>query len=97
MGTHPKSPSRVFASNQLLAEHLAAHPSLVGRTVIRRFGTDGSLPFLFKVLAIKKALSIQIHPDKNTAEKLRAAQPDIYKGASIVMFFIHLSLLSTIY
>ena len=63
-----------------------------------RFGTsDGSLPFLFKVLAIKKALSIQIHPDKNTAEKLRAAQPDIYKGASIVMFFIHRLLLLTIY
>jgi len=36
-------------------------------------------PFLFKVLAIEKALSIQSHPDKETARKLHAQQPNIYK------------------
>ncbi|KAJ7230548.1 mannose-6-phosphate isomerase [Mycena pura] len=80
MGTHPKSPSRVAESNSVLSEHLAAHPELIGKHVVQRFGiTNGNLPFLFKVLAIEKALSIQTHPDKTTAEMLFAQQPDIYK------------------
>ena len=84
MGTHPKSPSRVFESNAVLSEHLAAHPELIGKRVADRFdASNGNLPFLFKVLAIEKALSIQTHPDKATAEILFAQQPDIYKGAFI--------------
>ena len=81
MGTHPKSPSLVLASGETLASHLSKHQSLIGERVSQKFGTeDGNLPFLFKVLAIEKALSIQSHPDKATAEKLHAQQPDIYKG-----------------
>ncbi|KAJ6581109.1 mannos-6-phosphate isomerase [Mycena capillaripes] len=80
MGTHPKSPSRVFESNAVLSEYLAAHPELIGKRVTDRFdAANGNLPFLFKVLAIEKALSIQTHPDKQTAEVLFAQQPDIYK------------------
>ncbi|KAF5316311.1 hypothetical protein D9619_006837 [Psilocybe cf. subviscida] len=80
MGTHPKSPSRVASSHQDLAEHLAAHPELIGQEVIDKFDAgSGNLPFLFKVLSIEKALSIQSHPDKETAVALHAAQPDIYK------------------
>ncbi|KAK7031474.1 mannose-6-phosphate isomerase, partial [Favolaschia claudopus] len=80
MGTHPKSPSRVLESNAVLAEHLAAHPELIGKPVADKFNaSNGNLPFLFKVLAIEKALSIQTHPDKATAEVLFAQQPDIYK------------------
>lgn len=33
-----------------------------------------------QVLAIRKALSIQAHPDKKLAEKLHAEKPDVYKG-----------------
>ncbi|KAJ6478477.1 mannose-6-phosphate isomerase-like protein [Mycena vitilis] len=81
MGTHPKSPSRVLDSNVALSEHLAAHPELIGKRVADRFdASNGNLPFLFKVLAMEKALSIQTHPDKQTAEVLFAQQPDIYKG-----------------
>lgn len=36
------------------------------------------LPYLFKILSIKKPLSIQIHPDKNIAEYLHLTKPDIY-------------------
>ncbi|KAJ7272581.1 mannos-6-phosphate isomerase [Mycena haematopus] len=80
MGTHPKSPSRVLTSNAILSEHLAAHPELIGKPVADQFdASNGNLPFLFKVLAIEKALSIQTHPDKATAEILFAQQPDIYK------------------
>ena len=39
---------------------------------------DG-LAFLFKVLSVRTALSIQAHPDRPTAERLHAEQPSIYK------------------
>ncbi|KAH8306121.1 hypothetical protein KR018_002062 [Drosophila ironensis] len=37
------------------------------------------LPYLFKVLSINKALSIQVHPNKCQAERLHAERPQIYK------------------
>ena len=37
------------------------------------------MAFLFKLLAVDKALSIQAHPHKSLAEKLHAARPDLYK------------------
>ena len=81
MGTHPKSPSLISASGETLASYLSKNPNLIGDKVLQKFGVeDGNLPFLFKVLAIEKALSIQSHPDKETARKLHAQQPDIYKG-----------------
>ena len=81
MGTHPSSPSTVTSSGVTLSDHLAANPQLVGVPVVERFSvSDGSLPFLFKVLSIQKALSIQAHPDKRTAEKLHASSPQVYKG-----------------
>ena len=82
MGTHPTSPSRViFDSHQVLSEYLASHPELIGKSIIDKFDAEnGNLPFLFKVLSIRKALSIQTHPDKRTAEILHAQHPDIYKG-----------------
>lgn len=84
MGTHPKSPSHVLSTSEQLSKHLAAHPQLIGKEIISKFDAgNGNLPFLFKVLSIEKALSIQSHPDKPTAEKLFLSQPDIYKGASI--------------
>lgn len=83
MGTHPKSPSHVRSTGKVLSEHLATHPNLVGNRVIDKFdSSNGNLPFLFKVLSIEKALSVQSHPDKKTAEILHAQQPDIYKGLS---------------
>ena len=84
MGTHPKSPSLVRSSNQVLSDYLAEHPELIGAAVADKFdANNGNLPFLFKVLSIHKALSIQSHPDKPTAEKLHAEHPDIYKGKGL--------------
>ena len=81
MGTHPKSPSLISVSGETLASYLSSNQSLIGKNVIQKFGAeDGNLPFLFKVLAIEKALSIQSHPDQETARKLHAHRPDIYKG-----------------
>ncbi|KAF8590294.1 mannos-6-phosphate isomerase [Ramaria rubella] len=81
MGTHTTLPSRLIGSGETLASHLAGHNELVGSKVSERFPEvqTGNLPFLFKILAIRKALSIQAHPDKQLAERLHAERPDLYK------------------
>ncbi|KAI0052649.1 mannose-6-phosphate isomerase [Auriscalpium vulgare] len=80
MGTHPKSPSVVPSIGKPLSQCLNKNPTLIGEAVIKKFSSeDGNLPFLFKVLAIEKALSIQSHPDLETAKVLHTQQPDIYK------------------
>ena len=81
MGTHSSSPSRLLDGTPL-KDVLASAPSLIGDDVLNIFEVDdGNLPFLFKILAIRKALSIQTHPDKRMAERLHAERPDLYKGA----------------
>lgn len=82
MGTHVSSPSKIATSGDLLSDHLKQNQNDIGAQIANKFGTsDGDLPFLFKVLSIEKALSIQTHPDRATAEKLHAEQPHIYRGA----------------
>eukprot|EP00903_Cladosiphon_okamuranus_P006615 g6462.t1 len=77
IGTHPSGPSRVVRDGSpgpLLKEVLDDNPHVLG--AIR---WKGDLPFLFKVISISKALSIQAHPDKRLAERLHAERPDVYK------------------
>ena len=83
MGTHINLPSHLIGTNQILADHLTTHPGLVGSAVLKRFteAKVGNLPFLFKILAIHKALSTQAHPDKRLAERLHTKQPDLYRGS----------------
>ena len=74
MGTHPKSPSLVAETGQLLTGWAGENPEV-------RFGTlceGGTLPFLLKVLSVNKALSIQAHPTKERAAVLHAADPEHY-------------------
>uniref|UniRef100_A0A2M3ZAU4 mannose-6-phosphate isomerase n=1 Tax=Anopheles braziliensis TaxID=58242 RepID=A0A2M3ZAU4_9DIPT len=74
MGDHVNGPATIKASGQSLAEHIRADPvGTIGSE------TPASLPFLLKVLSIRKALSIQVHPDKPEAEKLHRQFPDVYK------------------
>jgi mannose-6-phosphate isomerase len=64
MGAHPSAPSqvRVDASWVSLLDWIARDPAgVLGREVAVRF--HGELPFLMKVLAPERALSIQTHPD----------------------------------
>jgi mannose-6-phosphate isomerase len=85
MGTHPNVPSKLTSSpSTTLSEAISTNPSLIGSKVAKAFPDtkDGSLPFLFKVLSIGTALSIQAHPDKPLAERLFKEKPDIYKGVS---------------
>lgn len=63
MGTHPNAPSTlVSAGNGSLADWIKEHPGKLGNSVNQKF--NGALPFLFKVLSVNKALSIQAHPNK---------------------------------
>jgi len=68
MGAHPSAPSRLVDSDReaTLDAWIAARP-------VEALGPDIAtlyqrLPFLFKLLAAGRSLSIQAHPDKATAE-----------------------------
>ena len=86
MGTHPSGPSEIIleegegggeGGGKLLQSFLDAHaPAAVGAASAARFGA-ATLPFLFKVLSVQTALSIQSHPDKKLAERLHAEKPEV--------------------
>ncbi|KAL4652103.1 hypothetical protein ACB092_01G208900 [Castanea dentata] len=92
MGTHESGPSFVVeaprASNGVsvdvdddvgvsLKKWISENPNVLGDKVLHNWGCD--LPFLFKVLSVAKALSIQAHPNKELARALHKALPDVYK------------------
>ena len=58
MGTHPSGPANVNDTKESLLEWLGNHPYAVGRVPKGYKGDD--LPFMFKVLSVKTALSIQV-------------------------------------
>lgn len=72
MGDHVSGQSKVKATGELLGDFIQKDRE-------GNVGGQAKLPFLFKVLSIRKALSIQVHPNKAEAEKLHALHPDIYK------------------
>lgn len=79
MGTHPSVPSKELTSAQSLRDLIKANPKeLLGEDVIKHYGSEVELPFLFKVLSIEKVLSIQAHPDKALARVLHANDPKNY-------------------
>lgn len=62
MGTHVSGPSYMVETDETLAIWLQRNLDSLGPNVRNEFGND--LPFLFKVLSVQKALSIQAHPNK---------------------------------
>ena len=69
MGAHPAAPSRIETEGEWKAlDSWIAHrkDAALGQETARRYGR---LPFLFKLLAAGKSLSIQAHPNKSTAEE----------------------------
>jgi len=80
MGTHNSGPSVIKETGETLPEYIKKNPNCLGEKVQERFG--GELPFLFKVLSVRQALSIQIHPNKSNAEALNAKFPDRYKDSN---------------
>ena len=58
-----------------MSDWLAARPKLLGSLKDK----NGNLPFLFKVLSVNQALSIQAHPNKSLARKLHARDKEHYR------------------
>ncbi|MGY0460159.1 mannose-6-phosphate isomerase, class I [Kitasatospora sp. cg17-2] len=75
LGAHPSAPSLLDDGHgprpldRLIAE---APEELLGAATVERFGPR--LPFLFKVLAAERALSLQVHPTRAQAEAGFAAE-----------------------
>ncbi len=70
MGVHPKAPSKVEVDGdwRSLVDVIAADPiSVLGNDVAKQF--LNKLPFLFKVLAADRPLSIQVHPNMEQARE----------------------------
>lgn len=76
MGTHPSNPSKDKHTGRSLLELVQDNQALMSPAIAERY--ESKLPFLFKVLSIQKALSIQAHPNKKLAEKLHARDPKNY-------------------
>jgi mannose-6-phosphate isomerase len=77
MGAHPAAPSELLVTDesteghslQPLGELLARSPqALLGAQTVLRFGPR--LPYLLKVLAIARPLSLQVHPDAARARAI---------------------------
>lgn len=76
MGTHPSNPSKDLRTGRTLLDLVEDNHLLLAPSTIARYGKK--LPFLFKILSIAKALSIQAHPNKKLAEQLHAKDPKNY-------------------
>lgn len=76
MGTHPSLPSKDLETGRSLVDLVADNQALQGGDISSKY--KNKLPFLFKVLSINKALSIQAHPNKKLAEQLHAKDPKNY-------------------
>lgn len=78
MGSHPSLPSKDLETQRTLLDLIQENQSLLSAEIAERY--ENRLPFLFKVLSINKALSIQAHPNKKLAEQLHAKDPKNYPG-----------------
>ncbi|KAI9812894.1 MAG: Mannose-6-phosphate isomerase [Pycnora praestabilis] len=76
MGTHPSLPSRDLETQRTLLDMVQDNQALMSTEISKKYGEK--LPFLFKVLSIRKALSIQAHPNKKLAEQLHAKDSKNY-------------------
>ncbi|HDI3253112.1 TPA: mannose-6-phosphate isomerase, class I [Vibrio cholerae] len=69
MGAHPNGCSGIAMNGKIvqLSDFITQNPNLIlGEYTARQFG---ELPYLFKILAAENALSIQVHPNKQQAER----------------------------
>ncbi|KAG6510767.1 hypothetical protein ZIOFF_028803 [Zingiber officinale] len=79
MGTHELGPSFGGSDSEevTLKKWIRENPGALGDKVVVKWGTN--LPFLFKILLVTVALSIQAHPEKELARMLHMMQPNVYK------------------
>ncbi|AEV87105.1 mannose-6-phosphate isomerase [Actinoplanes sp. SE50] len=90
MGAHPGGPSGLDRDGAVtdLEKVVAADPEgEIGESAVKQFGPR--LPFLLKVIAAEKALSIQVHPDRQQAEAgFREENERILAGATSTRTYV---------
>jgi len=72
MGTHSNGPAQIPSKSTSLKTFLETNKEALGSH------ESGDLQFLFKVLSVAKALSVQSHPTKELAKVLHARDPKNY-------------------
>ncbi|KAI0370371.1 mannose-6-phosphate isomerase [Pilatotrama ljubarskyi] len=84
MGTHPNGPAHLYddPSTSLLSLISSDPTFYLGETLVRKWPSTTHVPYLFKVLSIKKALPLQAHPDKGLAEQLQLKDPSNFVDAN---------------
>jgi len=82
MGTHGNGPSSVLLPDEDTGEIVEMFlQDVIEQDPVFWLGEDAEckgIPYLFKVLAVRQALSIQAHPNKQLAEQLHREQPAHY-------------------
>lgn len=69
MGTHTAAPSAIITKSKTINLQDAIREMPVFFLGEKVYETFGELPYLFKILDVKDALSIQVHPTKTVAAK----------------------------
>ncbi|KAI0635738.1 mannose-6-phosphate isomerase [Trametes polyzona] len=84
MGTHPNGPAHLFDDPSIsLLSLISSDPTFyLGEALVRKWPSTTHIPYLFKVLSIKKALPLQAHPDKGLAEQLQLKDPSNFVDAN---------------
>ncbi|KAI6173627.1 Amine oxidase [Aphelenchoides besseyi] len=72
MGVHPNGMASLEAEQTTLEEYIKQHPEVLA------LHEDGTLQFLFKILSVGKALSVQVHPTNAQARILHQKDPKNY-------------------
>ena len=89
MGTHPSLPSKDVETQRSLHDLVQDNQALMSTEISKKYGEK--LPFLFKVLSIRKALSIQAHPNKKLAAQLHEKDPKNYPGMIHMSYYAYKS------
>lgn len=82
MGTHENG-AATLQDGTPLQQYVDRDPDYyLGKSVLSKFDGDTTVPFLFKILTARKALQLQIHPDKHAAAKLHEQDPQEFKDTN---------------
>lgn len=99
MGAHPKGDAQIKdnrITQTTLGQWIAHYPACLGSKVKDAF--QGQLPFLFKVLSVNTALSIQAHPNKVSTEtpspfQIVFVQVQMYRATVTLLYFTQIWML----
>ena len=82
MGTHANGAS-MLQDGTPLQQHIDTNKEyFLGKQMLQKFDGDSTFPFLFKILTARKALQLQIHPDKKAAAELHKENPTEFKDTN---------------